>query len=648
VAAGVLPTFFAGVQTTVAGSGAPASPAPAGRPFRYNRPRGLDPLGIGMTNDQPTPVDWDRDGRTDLIQRNIYSHGYRQPYWGVFLWRNVGSNRAPRFAPAVRLSVGGVLLEDRYACWQVMDWNRDGKPDLVSGSGRRLRVYLQSDGVGDGGLPHLTTGPVLSIEGGGELSYGMRLLDWSGSGRLDLFTLRSKVQYFPTPEVSYSWFRHPNRSLAGEAPVFGPAELVPLGGKPVFEACPNDFLDWDGDGLRDAIGADGDLGGKPSQPCVVVWRNTGTAVQPAFGAAPERHPELSSLSGAVATVVRSPALTGLLISEQGGWLRYYRQVPGSGPARFEDRGLLRAEGQPCSSGGYNSTEVADWDGDGDSDLLSGNEFGSLFLFENRSRRGREMFATPRPLTADGAPLRVARWTFLNDHDPEWNYGQSKPCAADWDGDGDLDLMVGNNTNRIAYYENTGDRRHPRLESRGALRSDSGLFFSFRKRPVMVDWNDDGLMDLVCGDQGPRDRNDGTDQTICLYRRYRDSTGRLRLGAGEPFLSEAGGVIRLPIPYVHGFEVADWDRNGSLDLFTNERGRLYLYRNVGAQPAPRFRRAMLLADGLPIEIGHHETSVKVVDWDRDGAPDLVCGGESGWIYFFSGRRVTVEGDPAPGR
>jgi hypothetical protein len=44
------------------------------------------------------------------------------------------------------------------------------------------------------------------------------------------------------------------------------------------------------------------------------------------------------------------------------------------------------------------------------------------------------------------------------------------------------------------------------------------------------------------------------------------------------------------------------------------------------------------------VSHHETSVKVVDWDRDGKLDLVTGGESGWVYYFN--RSVLEAPTRP--
>ena len=67
---------------------------------------------------------------------------------------------------------------------------------------------------------------------------------------------------------------------------------------------------------------------------------------------------------------------------------------------------------------------------------------------------------------------------------------------DWDNDGDLDLLVGNNPNRIAYFENIGTRSKPKFAKAVRLLHDQGEHFSFRSRPALVDYYGDGLIDLI--------------------------------------------------------------------------------------------------------------------------------------------------------
>lgn len=586
-------------------------PTGVGDSFHYNRPGGLDPLTVGMKNDQPMPVDWDGDGRTDILQRNLYSTDLGEPWWGLYFFRNTGTNAAPVFARFVRVRADGMPAADPYASYALIDWDQDGHLDILAGIGSgprrgQLQVYRNTGRRGADGLPVLTAGAAPSWGAGGTLQYGMRIFPGLG----DLFTLRMKVEYFPKQEVDFTWFRHP-RTPDG----FGPGVALPLAGRTVYPEWPSTRFDTDGDGEPEWVGSTGNsrvVAWKDSSPPRVLF-----AVEPYGFATPAR--------------AEAPGFRGLFTSYMGGWLRYHELVR---PGEWAAPRLLEAHEMPVSSGGYSSVEVADWEGDGDLDFLMGNETGFVQLVENISRGGRTMFATARTIPLDnGQPLYAARWMFIDDPDPERMLGQSKPAYVDWDGDGDFDLLVGNNSNRIAYFENTGTRRRPRFAPHRKLLHDGGEHFSFRARPAPADFDGDGLIDLVAGCAGARNRNDAPDIPICLYRRYRDSDGTLRLRQGPV-------LFRTPIPYHHGFEAVDWDGDGDIDILANERSRGVLYRNAGSNRAPDFRREPVLFDAKPLHICHHEMSMKAVDWDRDGRLDLITGGESGWAYYF--HRSVLEG------
>ncbi|MBL8210832.1 MAG: VCBS repeat-containing protein [Bryobacterales bacterium] len=571
-----------------------ASLLPAQQAFYYNRPNGLDPLTVGMKNDQPIAIDWDEDGRTDILQRNLYSTTFGEPWWGIYFFRNTGTNRKPRYAAARRLTLDNRPIDDTYASYQTLDYNHDGHPDLLSGIGAgprkgTLQLYLNQGRRDNAGLPLLKAGPTLAWHNdGGDLAYGMRLIGG------DLYTLRMRVQYFPTQILEHTLFHHPAAGPNG----FGKAEPLAFNSKTVYDEWPS--TQRNGKWLGNSRTRRG-----PLRSCIVEWAD------------PSQPPRCIADTTPDGFAIPSAAPNGIFAATMGGWLRF-----------LPDRGkphLVLAEGMPCSFGGYSSVEVADWEGDGDLDFIGGNETGFVQLIENISTPARTQFKTARPIPN----VYAARWMFIDDEDPERPYGQSKPAYVDWDNDGDLDLLVGNNSNRIAYFENIGSRRKPKFAKAVKLLHDRGEHFSFRARPAPVDYNNDGLLDLVAGSTGPRDRNDSNDILIALYLRYRDATGQLRLRAPTPLRDTNGQEIRTPIPYHHGFEVADWDNDGDLDLFTNEKSHLVLYRNTGHG----YSREPILHSGKPLSISHHETSIKLIDWDKDGQLDLITGGESGWVYFF---------------
>lgn len=562
--------------------------------FFYNRENGLDPLTVGMKNDQPIAIDWDEDGRVDILQRNLYSTGFGEPWWGAFFFRNIGTNEKPRYAASKRLVLDGRPIDDFYASYQTLDWNHDGHPDLLSGIGAgprkgTLQLYLNQGRRDAQGLPVLAAGPVLDWpRDGGDLAYGMRLIGG------DLYTLRMRVQYFPTQILEHTLYRHAKTDGG-----FGKAEPLTFHGKTVYDEWPSTMRNgkW--------LGATRTRRG-PLQTCIVEWTE------------PAKTPKCIADTSPDGFAIPSAAPGGIFAAAMGGWLRF---LPDHGKPY-----IVMAEGMPCSFGGYSSVEVADWEGDGDLDFIGGNETGFVQLIENISTPARTQFQTARKIPN----VYAARWMFIDDEDPERPYGRSKPAYVDWDNDGDLDLLVGNNSNRIAYFENTGTRSRPKFSSSVKLLHDGGEHFSFRARPAPVDYNKDGLVDLIAGSAGARDRNDSKDIAISLYLRYRDAKGRLRLRAPVPLKGIEGRELRTPIPYHHGFEAADWDGDGDLDLFTNEKSQVVLYRNTGAG----FRREPVLYGGKPLSVSHHETSVKAIDWDQDGQLDLIAGGESGWIYFFA--------------
>ena len=563
--------------------------------FHYNRVRGLDPLTVGMKNDQPIAIDWDEDGRTDLLQRNLYSTTFNQPWWGIFFFKNTGTNTNPRYAASKRLTLNHQPLDDPYASYQTLDWNHDGHPDLLSGIGAgprkgALQLYLNQGQRDPHGLPILKTGPTLQWpKDGGNLAYGMRLIGG------DLYTLNMRVQYFPTQVLEHTLYRH-RATREG----FGQAEPVSLNGKTIYDEWPSTQRNgkW--------LGATRTRRG-PLTTCIVEWVD------------PTQTPHCIADTSPDGFAIPTAAKDGIFAATMGGWLRF---IPNHGQPH-----IVMAEGMPCSFGGYSSVEVADWEGDGDLDFIGGNETGFVQLIENISTHARTQFKTARQIPN----VYAARWMFIDDEDPERPYGQAKPAYIDWDHDGDLDLLAGNNSNRIAYFENTGSRKKPKFANAVKLLHDQGEHFSFRSRPAPVDYNHDGLIDLIAGSAGPRDRNDSQDIAIALYLRYQDEKGQLRLRAPVPLKDTNGQDLRTPIPYHHGFEVADWDRDGDLDIFTNEKSQLVLYRNTGRGG---YQRESILHNGKPLSVSHHETSIKAIDWDSDGQLDLITGGESGWVYYFA--------------
>jgi hypothetical protein len=146
-------------------------------------------------------------------------------------------------------------------------------------------------------------------------------------------------------------------------------------------------------------------------------------------------------------------------------------------------------------------------------------------------------------------------------------------------------------------------------------------------PELVDWNNDGLMDMVVGEADGRIAlfiNHGT-QGNPVFTDYQ----YVKLSNGKDIRSWLGGCVCVGgSPECPAPRVVDWDNDGRKDLILGQWTPLYcgpglfVYFNVGTDESPVFEEKMGCALGSAS--GFPTTMPCITDWNGDGIMDVISG------------------------
>jgi hypothetical protein len=485
-------------------------------------------------------ADVDDDGDLDLLAEERFSY--------IRLFLNEGSPAEPRFrlaADTLRDSDGQAIFSDRQNIPSLADVDCDGQTDLflgrVDGTVARHEWRASRDGLP---VYDLVTARFEDIEIVAALSQpgaptlhganSMFFADGDGDGDVDLFW----GDYFEPGVLFIENYGSCDQPDLRSTPVPVPAEetILTSGYNAPY------LVDEDGDGDLDLFV--GVLGG---------------AFNPNRTSSDNFHLYRTGPDGVVALATT----------------RYLDQID------------LGSESVPA---------FTDLDGDGDDDLVVGNRLasnvlnsGRLHVYENAGTPTRPRFVfrdtiavretyhlAPRfaDLDADGRDeLLLGTWNedvrwYRDEADrsgvtgwvtPQWvevleaplaelpRGSHSVPAPGDLDGDGDLDLLVGESSGEVNFFRNVGTPARPEFEL--VTESLDGIDTGRRSHPVLVDLDGDGDLDLVLGREGAGHE---------VY---------LNEGDVEMPRFEAADPLAVDLPPLAAPALTDLDGDGDLDLMS---------------------------------------------------------------------------------
>ncbi len=299
--------------------------------------------------------------------------------------------------------------------------------------------------------------------------------------------------------------------------------------------------------------------------------------------------------------------------------------------------------------GWPSPNFADFDNDGDLDLICGEFLDSFTYFENRGSRNKPKYSIGKKLTYRGKSLTMDLQMIV-------------PVAIDWDQDGDIDLVVGQEDGRIALVENRGliiEGSPQFLPPKFFQQESDYVKFGVDSTPVSFDWDGDGDQDILCGNSagyiGFIQNLGGGASPIWDSPKYLDADGEIiRITVGE------NGSIQGPCEAKWGqtvLSVADWNHDGLPDLIVNSMwGEILWYQNIGQRRKPELAMAKPVEvawNGLPPKprwnwwdptgkqlVTQWRTTPVVIDFTKDGLKDLVMLDHEGYLALYE-RRIKDE-------
>ncbi len=616
--------------------------------IEYNQQGMNSDLGVGLWA-WPFPVDYDKDGDLDLLVNCP-----DKPFNGLWLFENTTGGKNPTLKAPVKLAASqknlqitevngeyivmtpGVIYPNFFdTFFEEPDtlFTEDFYKPLIKKA--RFNLWRQVDYDGDGDLDIIIT-----------------VDDWSEYGWDNAYNEKGEWTNGPLHARIYLV----EQTSSG---VFAEPEVLKANGKEIdnFGISGTVFEDFDNDGDLDIIISE--------FVDRLTWiENKGTRQHPEYseGKFIKINDEVLHLD--LEMVVPSSAdwdndgLVDLIVGIEDGRVVFMKNTgkKNADGILFKAPEYLQQKAQYLKFGALVTPYSVDWDDDGDEDLICGNTAGYIGFIENLENGGTPKWAKPVYLQADGKTILIQAGKNGSIQGPaERKWGYTTLSVVDWNSDGLKDIVCNSIWGKIEWFENIGEKGKPKLAASKPIEVEwkgnnpkpswnwwnpkgKDLVTQWRTTPLGYDWNNDGLMDLIMLDH---------EGYLAFWERYSENgilklkpgkrifSGESQSGFNNKFENDNEGLLRLNTREAGGsgrrkFCIVDWDRDGRPDILVNSENINFL-RNKGEKNG-----LTIFEDMGPMSderLAGHSTSPTIVDWDNNGVPDLLIGAEDGHFYLL---------------